>query len=112
MGLGFEEIVRQTTVNPAGVLNRSDEIGTLKAGSVADIAVFSVETGHYTFTDAHGRQETGERLITPHLTVRDGQVYYPEDVKDEVAETVRRAEEMVGITGAPYGAIRDIKRVR
>ena len=112
MGLDFEEIVRQTTINPARVLNRSDDIGTLKVGSVADIAVFSVEEGHYTFTDAHGREETGGSMITPHLTVRDGQVYYPEDVKEEVAETERRAQEMVDITGVPYGAIRDIRKVR
>ena len=112
MGLDFEEIVRQTTVNPAGVLNRSDDIGTLKEGSVADIAVFGLEEGRFTFTDAHGRQETGERMITPHLTVRAGQVYYPDDLKDEVAETVRRAEEMVDITGVLYGAIRDIRKVR
>ncbi len=112
MGLDFEEIVRQTTVNPAGVLNRSDDIGTLKEGTVADIAVFGLEEGRYTFTDAHGRQETGGSMITPHLTVRDGQVYYPDDLKGEVAETERRAEEMVGITGVPYGAIRDIRKVR
>ena len=112
MGLDFEEIVRQTTVNPAGVLNRSNDLGTLRAGSVADIAVFDLEEGQFTFTDAHGRQEAGERMITPHLTVRDGQVYYPDDLKDEVAETVSRAEEMVGITGVPYGAIRDIRKVR
>ena len=112
MGLDFEEIVRQTTINPAGVLNRSDDIGTLKVGSVADIAVFSVEEGHYTFTDAHGREETGGSMITPQLTVRAGQVYYPEDVKEEVAETERRAQEMVDITGVPYGAIRDIRKVK
>ena len=112
MGLDIEEIVRQTTVNPAGVLNRSDDIGTLKVGSVADIAVFGLVEGRFTFTDAHGRQETGGSMITPHLTVRAGQPYYPDDLKDEVAETERRAEEMVGITGVPYGAIRDIKKVR
>ncbi len=112
MGLDFEEIVRQTTVNPARVLHRSDEIGTLRTGSVADIAVFGLDEGDFTFTDAHGREETGKRMITPHLTVREGRVYYPDDVKEEVAETVRRAEEMVRITGVPYGAIRDIKKVR
>ena len=64
------------------------------------------------FTDAHGREETGGSMIMPHLTVRDGQVYYPEDLQEEVAETERRAEEMVDITGVPYGAIRDIRKVR
>ncbi len=112
MGLDLEEIVRQTTVSPAGVLNRSNDIGTLRTGSVADIAVFGLEEGRFIFTDAHGRQEAGERMITPHLTVREGQVYYPDDLKDEVAETLSRAEEMVGITGVPYGAIRDIRKVR
>ena len=112
MGLDIDEIVRQTTVNPALVLNRSEEIGTLKTGSIADIAVFSLDEGRFTFTDAHGRQEIGSRMITPHLTIRAGQVYYPRDLNDEVAETVRRAEEMVAITGVPYGAIRDIKKVQ
>ncbi len=112
MGLEFDEIIRQTTVNPARVLNRSDEIGTLRTGSIADIAVFNLEDGRFTFTDAHGRQESGNSMIVPHLTVKAGQVYYPQDLKVEVAETVRRAEEMVTITGVPYGAIRDIKKVQ
>ncbi len=112
IGLDLKEIVRQTTLNPAIVLNRSDEIGTLRTGSIADIAVFSLDEGSFKFTDAHGRQEPGGRMITPHLTVRNGQVFYPDDLKDEVTETIRRAEEMVKITGIPYGTIRDIKKVR
>ncbi len=110
MGLNFEEIVRQTTFNPAKILNRSDEIGTLKTGSIADISVFSIEDGNYKFIDAHGNQENGSKMITPTLTVRMGKLYYPEDLSLEVAETVRRANEMVEITGLPYGAIRDIKK--
>ena len=112
MGVNLEEIVRQTTLNPARVLNRSDEIGTLKPGSVADIAVFGLDEGHYTFTDAHGRQEIGGSMISPHLTVRAGKVWYPGDLKDEVEETERRAREMVEITGVPYGTIRDFRKVK
>ena len=112
MGLDFKEIVRQTTFNPALVLNRSDEIGTLRTGSIADIAVFSLDEGDFTFTDAHGRVETGTKMISPCLTIRAGQVYYPDDLKDEIAETERRAKEMVTITGVPYGTIRDIKKVQ
>ena len=112
MGVDFEEIVRQTTWNPALVLNRSDEIGTLRTGSIADIAVFSLEDGDFTFTDAHGRVETGAKMISPCLTVRAGQVYYPDDLKVELAETERRAKEMVAITGVPYGTIRDFKKVQ
>ena len=62
MGLEFDEVIRQTTVNPARVLNRSDEIGTLRTGSIADIAVFNLEDGRFTFTDAHGRQESGNNV--------------------------------------------------
>ena len=87
-----------------------DEIGTLKTGSIADISVFSIEDGNYKFIDAHGNQENGSKMITPTLTVRMGKLYYPEDLSLEVAETVRRANEMVEITGLPYGAIRDIKK--
>ena len=112
MGVDFEEIVRQTTWNPALVLNRSDQIGTLRTGSIADIAVFSLDDGAFTFTDAHGRVETGAKMISPCLTVRAGKVYYPDDLKVELAETERRAKEMVAITGVPYGTIRDIKKVQ
>ena len=111
LGIDFEEIVRQTTLNPATILNRSDDIGTLQTGSIADIGVFSIEDGSFTFTAAHGQTETGQRMITPYLTIKGGQVYYPEDLANEVAETVRRAKEMVEITGLPYGAIRDIKKL-
>jgi dihydroorotase len=109
MGLEFEEVVRQTTVNPARAIGQEGQLGTIKPGSEADVAVFDIPDGNFIFTDSHGRQESGNRKIEPYLTVRKGDVFYPETLKTEVEETLRRAAEMIEITGVPYGAIREIK---
>jgi len=109
MGLAFNDVVTQTTLNPAKALGLKSSLGTLNPGSVADVAVFDLLEGNFTFTDSHGRQEQGKKLIEPFLTIREGDVYYPNDLKLEVAETLNRAKEMVDITGVPYGAIRNIK---
>ena len=107
LGVEFPEIVRQTTTHPAAAIGRSDELGTLKPGTVADVAVFDILEGDFQFTDAHGQKETGPLKIEPVMTVRDGKVYHPEDVKEEVEEALRRAHEMKSITGPPYGWVRD-----
>lgn len=106
MGVSFEEVVRQTTQNPADAIGRAEHLGTLRPGSVADIAVFEISEGSFVYTDSHGNQESGSLKIEPVFTVRDGRLYYPDELRAEIEETTRRAVEMKIITGMPYGGVR------
>ena len=106
LGLSFEEIVAQTTVNPASAIGREKDLGTLRPGSTADISVFDINEGDYTFTDSHGHQEQGPLLIEPAVTMRGGELYYPSSLRHEIEDATQRALEMKSITGIPYGAVR------
>jgi dihydroorotase len=94
LGMGLEEVVRQTTAAPANAICRGDELGTLKVGTVADLAAFEIQEGSFKLTDVRDFVETGERMITPVLTVREGKVYRPGDLVEELAEGRERVEEM------------------
>lgn len=94
LGMELPEVVYQTTAAPAAAIGRDDELGTLKVGTVADLAAFEVREGAFEFRDVGDNLEVGSRNITPVLTVRKGRVYRPEDLNEEVAETFQRAREM------------------
>ena len=94
LGMELPEVVYQTTAAPASAIGRDHELGTLKVGTVADLAAFEVQEGAFEFRDVGDNLEVGSRMIEPVLTVRKGKVYRPADLKEEVAETLHRAREM------------------
>ena len=94
LGMELPEVVYQTTAAPAAAIGRDNELGTLKVGTVADLAAFEVRYGAFEFRDVRDNLEVGSRMIQPVLTVRKGTLYRPEDLKEEVAETFHRAREM------------------
>ena len=49
LGMELQEVVYQTTTAPAAAIGRSDELGTLKVGTVADLAAFEVREGAFEF---------------------------------------------------------------
>lgn len=66
------EVVRATTATPAAVIGRLGEIGTLKRGACADVAVFRIKKGRFPLVDSYGKGRTGSRLLVPMRVVRGG----------------------------------------
>lgn len=91
LGVPLEHIVRQCTTAAATAIGRADELGTLRPGTVADLAAFEVLEGEFSFVDSRRRAKQGRRKIAAHLTVRQGAVYYPEDLQAELCENRERA---------------------
>ncbi len=75
LGLSLPEVVRKTTVAPAKVVRR--ELGTLKVGQPADVALLELQEGDFTFTDATGQQRRGRLKLKSLLTIVGGQVLTP-----------------------------------
>lgn len=77
VGMGEDEIFKACTSTPAGALGRDMEMGYLKAGRTADIAVFDYVVGEgFDLTDAAGNHlysDSGYRCV---LTISDGQIVY------------------------------------
>lgn len=76
LGMPLIEVVRAVTASPAKAIGREGRLGTLKPGSVADIAVFQLETGSFDFEDAHGEHMTGRQRLVPLLTLRAGEIWW------------------------------------
>jgi len=71
LGLGLMETIAAATTRPAEWLGRP-ELGTLAAGTPADIALFREEPGEVTLTDSTGRAETGTARLVPQGIVAGG----------------------------------------
>jgi dihydroorotase len=78
LGMPLPEIICRTTVNAVETFDFQEEIGTLKPGAEADVSVFEIQEGNFTFTDSYGKTRQGRQKLAPVVTVRAGKLFYPE----------------------------------
>jgi dihydroorotase len=77
LGMTLEEVILKTTFVSAEVLERENEIGSLRTGAIADMLVFDIESGEFDFTDTHFRVLRGERRLRPVMVIRNGEILGP-----------------------------------
>jgi dihydroorotase len=73
--MSLPEQIRRSTAAPAQAIGRP-ALGRLVEGGEADIAVFSVETGAFIFTDTEGATIPGKERLRCELTLRAGEVVF------------------------------------
>jgi len=73
LGLSIEQVIERSTVNPARAINQSD-LGALTVGNPADIAVFEVLKGDFSFVDVRGGRNYGDKKIHSIMTVAGGRI--------------------------------------
>lgn len=73
LGMGLSDVIERATARPAAAIRRPD-LGTLRVGSVADIALWRLEEGDYVFHDVGMEERRGTRRLVNTLTLVDGQV--------------------------------------
>ena len=80
LALGFTlgDVIRMATMNPASALDLESALGSLAVGREADISVLEEHTGRWLFHDTEGGTLTGDKALTPVLTVRAGEVFTAE----------------------------------
>ncbi|MBT4609827.1 MAG: amidohydrolase/deacetylase family metallohydrolase [Gemmatimonadetes bacterium] len=84
LGVPLDDVIRQCTTAPAESIQRGDEFGTLRTGTIADLAAFEVEQdGAFEFHDIRDERLVGSQNLRPVLTVRAGSVFDPDDLADE-----------------------------
>ncbi|MBI2479223.1 MAG: amidohydrolase family protein [Planctomycetia bacterium] len=74
LGVPIERVIEMSTTRPAKVLQRENEIGTLRVGTVADIAVLEKHEGKFLFTDSYRQTRVGSELLTAATTIRRGEI--------------------------------------
>ncbi|MGE3804369.1 MAG: amidohydrolase/deacetylase family metallohydrolase [Gemmataceae bacterium] len=75
LGMSLEEVIRRATMNPAAVFAVPKGLGSLKVGSIADVAIFALDEGDFTFVDAHSKKRIGKQKLRPVATVKAGKPY-------------------------------------
>lgn len=73
LGMTLNQVIERSTVNPARVINRP-ELGTLTTGNPADVAVFEIVKGDFSFVDTSGGRNYGDKMIRNIMTVAEGRV--------------------------------------
>jgi len=71
LGMSLPDVIERATSRPAAAMRRPD-LGTIAPGSVADIALFRVEEGKYTYYDTQMTARQGTRRLVNTLTMVDG----------------------------------------
>ena len=72
LGMSLEQVIAASTIRPAEVMGMQNEIGTLKVGALADVALWELEEGDFTLYDVHMTPRQGRQLLHNTLTLIDG----------------------------------------
>ena len=72
LGMSVEDVVRTATVRPATVMHKEHEIGSIRVGALADIALFRLVEGKFAFYDVFMKRLDGKQLLVNQLTICDG----------------------------------------
>ena len=75
LGLSLEQVIARVTTHPAKTFGFAAGLGTLREGAEADVAVFALKEGDFSFADSLGQRRIGHRKLTPVVTVKSGRLY-------------------------------------
>jgi dihydroorotase len=74
LGLSLPEVVQRVTATPAACIGLAGQLGTLARGAAADVSLFRLVQGEWTFRDSSGVAETGGARFEPVAVIRAGRV--------------------------------------
>ena len=72
LGMSLDDVVRAATSRPAEILGLSGDVGTLRPGSRADIALFRLLDGEFPLYDIDGDVRVSNVLLRNTLTLLNG----------------------------------------
>ena len=75
MGMSKEDVLLRATWLPAKSIKRED-LGHLREGAIADVAVLSIREGNFGFIDAGGNRINGKQKFEAQMTIRDGKIVW------------------------------------
>jgi len=77
LGMGLDEVIARTTHGPARLMGLDGEVGTLRPGACADVAILDLKEGDFEFVDAEKETRRGRAKLEPLLTIRAGKPVHP-----------------------------------
>ena len=78
LGMPLDEVIQRATIEPARTIGRSETLGHLGVGAVADVAVMELEKGTFELMDAEKEILKGEQRLVSKASVRNGEIWWRE----------------------------------
>jgi dihydroorotase len=75
MGVPLPDVIRMSTINPAVEIGHP-ELGHLSVGACADVAVFDVREGQFSYIDCGKARMNGDKKFECQFTVRNGEIVF------------------------------------
>jgi dihydroorotase len=75
LGMPLPEVIYRSTVTPAREIGHP-ELGHLSVGAEADVAVFKLQTGEFSYIDCGRAKINGDKKLECALTVRAGKIVF------------------------------------
>ena len=82
LGLSLDEAIEKVTAAPARAMSALGEIGTLRPGATADLAILELRTGSFAFNDTRGGTRSAREKLETVSTIRGGRLYAPSAFDD------------------------------
>lgn len=76
LGMPLCEVVRCCTETPAGLMGMAGQIGTLRPGALADVAVMKLEEHPFEFQDSYGNHLQASQMLLPRMTLKAGRTVW------------------------------------
>ena len=76
LGVSLDDVIDMSTTQPARVLGRAGDLGTLAPGTVADITLLEKHDGQFAYTDSYDQTRTGREKLTAVGIVRRGALHF------------------------------------
>jgi dihydroorotase len=72
LGMDLADVIAATTARPARLIGEGGRLGTLAPGAVADVSIFELETGRFSFVDTVGAERFGSQRLSNVATLIAG----------------------------------------
>jgi len=82
VGMPIENIIKAVTYTPSKTLGIENEVGTLKLGNLADVAIIKIIDMKKIYGDTFGGSFEGDKLIIPMATIKSGRTVFQQIFMD------------------------------
>lgn len=76
LGMPLNDVVRCCTETPARLMGLTGQIGTLRPGALADVAIMELRPRAFEFQDSYGNRLPASRMLLPRMTLKAGRTVW------------------------------------
>jgi dihydroorotase len=75
LGLTIDKAIELATLSPGRMFNFGADVGTMRPGNEADVSIFELRDGQFSFFDSNNQRRTSHQMLVNTATVRRGQLF-------------------------------------